>query len=88
MAHTADPAAVVVDQETLIQGVAKHFLHKVFGPQGMPWGTKFSDLEELAVQIGQAVLPEHDGPGPCRPSPSRARSRSGLWGLRDHSPSG
>ena len=55
MAHTADPAAVVVDQETLIQGVAKHFLHKVFGPQGMPWGTKFSDLEELAVQIGQAV---------------------------------
>ena len=55
MAHTADPAAVVVDQETLIQGVAKHFLQKVFGPEGMPWGTKFSDLEELTVQIGQAV---------------------------------
>ena len=55
MAHTTDPAAVVVDQEALIQGVAKHFLHKVFGPEGMPWGTQFSDLEELAVQIGQAV---------------------------------
>jgi len=73
MAHTADPAAVVVDQETLIQGVAKHFLHKVFGPQSMPWGTKFSDLEELAVQIGQAVsrsmmdqalLPARPKPGP------------------------
>jgi hypothetical protein len=55
MAHTTDPADVVVDQEQLIQGVAKHFLQKVFGLEGMPWGTKFSKLEELAVQIGQAV---------------------------------
>lgn len=55
MAHTADPAAVVVDQENLIQGVAKHFLQKIFGAEGMPWGTQFSNLEELAVQIGQAV---------------------------------
>jgi hypothetical protein len=55
MAHTSDPATVALDQEKLIQGVAKHFLHKVFGPEGMPWGTKFSDLEELAIQIGQAV---------------------------------
>ena len=32
MAHTTDPAAIVVDQETLIQGVAKHFVQKVFWP--------------------------------------------------------
>jgi len=43
MAHRTDPAAVVVDQENLIQGVAKHFLQKVYGPEGMPWGTKFSN---------------------------------------------
>ncbi len=55
MARTPDPATVVVDQENLIQGVAKHFLQKVFGPEGLPWGTKFSDLEELTVQIGQAI---------------------------------
>jgi hypothetical protein len=55
MAHIVDPASVVVDQEDLIQGVAKHFLQKVFGPEGLPWGTKFSDLEELSVQIGQAI---------------------------------
>src|SRR5208337_4114257 len=36
-------------------GVAKHFLQKVYGPDGMPRGTKFSELEELAIQIGQAV---------------------------------
>jgi hypothetical protein len=55
MAHHPDPAAVVVDQGNLIQGVAKHFLLKVYGTEGMPWGTKFSDLEELARQVGQAV---------------------------------
>jgi NADH pyrophosphatase NudC (nudix superfamily) len=55
MARTLDPAGVVLDQENLIQGVAKHFLERVYGPDGMPWGTKFSELEEQAVQIGEAV---------------------------------
>src|SRR4051795_2369389 len=39
----------------LIQGVAKNFVERVYGPQGMPWGTQFTELEEIAVQIGQAV---------------------------------
>ena len=55
MAHKVDAAAAVVDQQTLIQGVAKYFLEKVYGPDGMPWGTRFADLEELSVQIGQAM---------------------------------
>ena len=55
MAHKTDPVATVHDQKHLIEGVAKHFLQKVYGAEGMPWGTKFSELEELAVQIGQAV---------------------------------
>jgi hypothetical protein len=50
--HATD---AVVDQQTLIQGVAKYFLEKVYGPDGMPWGTRFTDLEELSVQIGQAM---------------------------------
>jgi hypothetical protein len=55
MAGKLDPAIIVQDQENLVQGVAKHFLHKAYGPDGMPWGTKFSELEERAVQIGRAV---------------------------------
>ena|SRR5215207_6339435 len=39
----------------LILGVAKNFVARVYGPQGPEWGTQFNDLEELAVQIGQAV---------------------------------
>src|SRR3954447_22296919 len=55
MARKPDPTVTVHDEANLIQGVAKHFLRKVYGVEGMPWGTKFSELEELAVQIGQAV---------------------------------
>jgi hypothetical protein len=55
MASKVDPKVTVVDQQTLIQGVAKYFLEKVYGPDGMPWGTRFDDLEELSVQIGQAM---------------------------------
>ena len=55
MARKPDPTVTVHDEANLIQGVAKHFLRKVYGPEGMPWGTKFSELEELAVQIGRAV---------------------------------
>jgi hypothetical protein len=55
MASKADARATVIDQENLIEGVAKYFLEKVYGSDGMPWGTRFADLEELSVQIGQAM---------------------------------
>jgi hypothetical protein len=35
MARKSDPAVMVQDHENLIQGVAKHFLQKVYGPDGM-----------------------------------------------------
>jgi len=55
MARSSDAMATVVDQQALVQGVAPYFIEKVYGPDGMPWGTKFADLEELSVQIGQAI---------------------------------
>ena len=55
MAQAKDPAVVAAELQSYLKGVAKHFIERVYGPDGMPWGTKFSDLEELAVQIGRAV---------------------------------
>ncbi len=55
MASMADPKVAKAELENLLQGVAKQLIHRVYGPAGMPWGTKFADLEELAVQLGQAV---------------------------------
>jgi hypothetical protein len=55
MARHVDPKVVKAELDNLLQGVAKQLIHRVYGPEGMPWGTKFADLEELAVQLGQAV---------------------------------
>jgi hypothetical protein len=55
MARPVDPSVAKAELENLLQGVAKQLIHRVYGPEGMPWGTKFADLEELAVQLGQTI---------------------------------
>lgn len=45
----------VAELRHLIEGVAKNFAERVYGPEGPEWGTQFADIEELAMQIGQAV---------------------------------
>jgi hypothetical protein len=55
MATKKKVAPGVVELQNVIHGVAKNFIEKVYGPQGPAWGTQFSDIEELAVQVGQAV---------------------------------
>jgi hypothetical protein len=83
MARKIDVAATVVDEQTLIQGVAKYFLEKVYGPEGMPWGTRFADLEELSVQIGQAMSRSMVDQALARQAqsvPSEAETCSGCGG--------
>lgn len=83
MARTVDATAAVIDQQTLIQGFAKYFLEKVYGPDGMPWGTRFSDLEELSVQIGQAMSRSMIDQALARQAqsvPSEAETCSGCGG--------
>jgi hypothetical protein len=55
MAQAQDKSVVVADLENYLEGVAKHFIERVYGAEGLPWGTKFADLEDIAVQLGQAV---------------------------------
>lgn len=55
MARTEGPAVMVGQLQHLLRGIAKNLLEKVYGPKGMPWGTQFADLEELAVQTGRKI---------------------------------
>ncbi len=55
MAAKPNATKQVDDLQHLIEGVAKNFADRVYGPQGPEWGARFADMEELAVQIGQAV---------------------------------
>jgi hypothetical protein len=40
-----------------LEGVAKKLAHDLFGPQGPPWGTTLTELEDIAVQT-RAILTE------------------------------
>ena len=55
MARVKDPSVVKDDLQNLLGGLAKDLNRRIYGEGGIPWGTKFADIEELAVQIGQAV---------------------------------
>ena len=48
----------VAEQQVFLDGVAKNLADKLYGPAGPPWGTSFMDLEEVAVQLGQAITRE------------------------------
>jgi len=39
----------------LIEGTAKNLVDRLYGPQGLPWGTKLSELEEVVVAIREAL---------------------------------
>jgi hypothetical protein len=58
MARPQDARPEVAANKAYLEGVAKTLAEKLFGPDGLPWGTTFEDLEELVVQLGQTVSRE------------------------------
>jgi len=41
-----------------LRAAAKNVLHHAYGPDGLPWGTRFAEAEELAVQVGDLLTRE------------------------------
>ena len=56
MAFKKQVASPVAEVQPFIQGVAKNLVERLYGPQGPAWGTRFSDIEERAVPIGQVLV--------------------------------
>ncbi len=38
-----------------LQAAAKNIVRHAYGPDGLPWGTPFSDVEDMAVQVGNLL---------------------------------
>jgi hypothetical protein len=58
MAKPLNVEALLEQVRQSLQGTAKNAMHRLWGPEGPPWGTSFEDLEELAVQIGRVLAKE------------------------------
>jgi hypothetical protein len=63
MVRVKDPAVIKDDLQNLLGGLARELNRRIYGEGGIPWGTKFADIEELAVQIGRVISREMIEPG-------------------------
>jgi hypothetical protein len=55
MARLIDPAVAKQHLEKPLREMAKDLLERVYGPGGVPWGVRFAEIEEVAVQLGHAI---------------------------------
>jgi hypothetical protein len=55
MALKGESALVVQRHREKLDEIAKQLVEALYGPDGMPWGTKFAELEDDAYEIGQAL---------------------------------
>ena len=55
MAQVSQSDRVVEDLKSRLEGMARNLVHEVYGAEGMPWGTPFSELEDVSVELGQCL---------------------------------
>lgn len=55
MARHKKRSPEVEEVRAYVEGVAKNLADRIWGPQGPPWGTKLTDLEDLVVDIREVL---------------------------------
>ena len=55
MAKRKKVVAVVEQVQPYLEGVAKNLVDRLYGPEGPPWGTKMTELEDVVVAVRQAL---------------------------------
>ena len=55
MARKQKRTKKVEDVRSYVEGVAKNLVEKLYGPEGLPWGTKLSEVEELFLDIREVL---------------------------------
>src|SRR5947199_1971414 len=50
-----DASAVLDGLEPALRAAAKNVLRHAYGPDGMPWGTRLDQAEDLAVQVADRL---------------------------------
>src|SRR5438309_861674 len=55
MARAKKRTAKVEGVRPYVEGVAKNLIDKLYGPEGPPWGTKLTEIEDLFVAIREVL---------------------------------
>jgi hypothetical protein len=55
MARKKIASPVVEKVQPYLEGVAKNLVDRLYGPKGLPWGTKLTELEDVVIAVRQAL---------------------------------
>ena len=55
MARAKKRAPQVEEVRPYVEGVAKNLIDKLYGPQGPPWGTRLTEIEDLFLAIREVL---------------------------------
>jgi hypothetical protein len=55
MARKKKVPAAVAPVQAYIEGVAKHLVDQIYGPDGLPWGTKLTELEDVVLAVREVL---------------------------------
>jgi hypothetical protein len=55
MARKKKVPAAVEPVRAYVEGVAKSLVERIYGPQGLPWGTKLTELEDVVLAVREVL---------------------------------
>lgn len=55
MARTKKVPAAIEPVQAYIEGVAKSLVDRIYGPNGLPWGTKLTELEDVVLAVREVL---------------------------------
>lgn len=55
MARKKKVPAAVEPVQAYIEGVATSLVDRIYGPRGLPWGTKLSELEDMVIAVREVL---------------------------------
>ena len=58
MATKTPAVEIPASLRPVLQAAAKNLLHHLYGPDGLPWGTSFAQLEDLVAQLADTLSSE------------------------------
>jgi hypothetical protein len=55
MARRKNVPAGVEEVRPYLEGVAKNLVDRIYGPQGLPWGTRLTELEDMVLAVREVL---------------------------------
>jgi hypothetical protein len=58
MARKKKVPGIVEPVQPYIEGVAKSLVDRIYGPKGLPWGTRLTELEDVCLAVRELLTEE------------------------------